>query len=386
MSTDAASASIGDSTCASTLRYMPPALKELAEQLKHHRNTPEVLNELRVVYPKLNSFNTAVNKLRAYLITFEEHHPDYEGRMQELEQELIDTYKKSLGVDGSGGDQAVLNSLKFLYEFKGVPLRRQLHIVKKLRIGHMHTPSPILQDKVEAVPLLPDYIKSLQITPEEQASVKRSMEEAQDLRSTNVLTIDNPDGLVRSLTSVLRKRTSSTEDLCVAIALLTGRRTIEVLRLGSFATIKAYPRYLVFRGQAKTGLTTIASVTSDETRSYVIPVLCDGALLVRRIRDVQDQVQAQLGTESYANEKVNQKYSNKLGKAVKRLVHSSFRFHDLRTLYALITFEAFKPHTFSVNAWIKKVLGHAGLGMSTHYTRMHTGRVTPLNCPFPESF
>jgi len=365
---------------------MPPALKELAERLKHHRNTPEVLNELRVVYPKLNSFNTAVNKLRAYLITFEEHHPDYEGRMQELEQELVETYKNSLGVDGSGGDQVVLNSLKFLYEFKGVPLRRQLHIVKKLRIGKMHTPSPSFQGKVEAVPLLPEYIQGLQLTHEEQASVKRRMEEAQELRSTNVLTIDQPEGLVRSLVSILRKRTSATEDLCVAIALLTGRRTIEILRLGSLTTIKDYPRFLVFQGQAKTGLTTIASVTSDETRSYIIPVLCDGALLVRRLREVQEQVQAQLGTGTYANEKVNQKYSNKLGKAVKRLVHPNFRFHDLRTLYGLITFDLFKPHTFSVNAWIKKVLGHAGLGMSTHYTRMHTGHITPLGFPFPESF
>lgn len=370
----------------SSTRYMPPALKELAEQLKHHRNAPEVLNELRVVYPKLNSFNTAVNKLRAYLITFEEHHPDYEGRMQELEQELIEIYKDSLGADGSGGDQAVLNSLKFLYEFKGVPLRRQLHIVKKMRIGQMHTPMPTLQDKVEAVPLLPDYIKGLQLTQEEQTSVKRRTAEAQDIRSTNVLSIENPEDLVRSLTSVLRRRTSSTEDMCVAIALLTGRRTIEILRLGSFGTVKNHPRFLVFQGQAKTGLTTIASVTSDETKSYVIPTLCDGALLVRRLRDVQDQVQAQLGTDPYANEKVNQKYSNKLGKAAKRLVHPSFRFHDLRTLYGLITFEAFKPHTYSINAWIKKVLGHAGLGMSTHYTRMHIAHVVPLGCPFPESF
>jgi hypothetical protein len=368
-------------------RYTPAVLKEIAEQLKDHRNTSAVMDELRMVYPKLNSFHTAVNKLRAYLITFEEHHPDYEGRMRDLEDELVDTYTKSLETDGTGtGDQAVLNSLKFLYDFKGVPLRRQLHIVKKLRLGQLHVPSPTLQGKMESVPLLPDYIQRLQLTQEEQASVKRTMGEAQTLRSTNVLSIDNPDVLVRSLTSILRKRTSSTEDLCVALALLTGRRTIEILRLGSLATIKNHSQFLAFQGQAKTGLTAIASVTSDTQRSYVIPVLCDGALVVRRLRDVQSQVQAQFGTENYANERVNQKYSNKLGKAAKRLVHPNFRFHDLRTLYALISFEAFKPHTYSINAWIQIVLGHAGLGMSTHYTRMHIGHVASLGLPFPEAF
>ena len=63
---------------------------------------------------------------------------------------------------------------------------------------------------------------------------------------------------------------------------------------------------------------------------------------------------------------------------VKNHINEEIGFHDLRTLYALIAFEALKPHTYSVNAFVAKTLGHTGLGMSVAYTRMQVYGINKL--------
>lgn len=357
-------------------RYIPPRIRDCGEELRVHNNTELILSRLKTMYPKLSSYQSAVNKLRAYLIATEEHHPSYEREIKHIEDELVNVYTQSLGKDGTlKGDEVALACIKFIYDFKSVPLRRQLNILHKLKRGQMGLPSKPFENQIRKLVILPDYVSKVVLSNEEQMEAKQKTEASQQQRSRNVILIDFPNTLIRNCLTILRKEDEPLENICVALALLTGRRTIEILLTGSLDQYPGNLNFAYFTGQVKTGLQQIQSVTEDMPTSYIIPLLGSARLISKKLKQVQDIVQHKLGT-IVTRESINQRFSHKLSKAVKALIHPGIRFHDLRTLYALITFEAFKPHTFGLNGWVSKVLGHTGINMSTHYTRMQIGPVS----------
>lgn len=68
-------------------------------------------------------------------------------------------------------------------------------------------------------------------------------------------------------------------------------------------------------------------------------------------------------------EAVNGAPQQRLAKIVKSM-NPRLSFSDLRMMYALVMFEAERPHTQSINAFIKRVLGHGTLSTSVSYTKM----------------
>lgn len=358
--------------------YTPPKVRQCAQELVQHHDTEATLAQLRTIYPNLTSYNTAVNRLRAFLVATEERHPNYEADVGTIESQLVEQYTKSLGEDGKGvGDSDVLACIRFLYEFKSVPLRRQLQLLKKISRGQMPLAQKDFENQLKNISLLPEYVSKVQLSNEESNKVKSSIQQAQLQRSSNVINVANPNSLIYKCKRILRNHNESWENVCVALALVTGRRTVEILLTGSFEPVGSSTKFLRFTGQVKTGLQNLATATTDSASSYVIPVLASSKTITQRIKDVQRQIKHDVG-ENVSNETVNHRYSFKLGKAVKELVHPNLRFHDLRTLYALISFEAFKPHTYGLNGWVSKVLGHAGLHISTHYTTMQIGPVNHI--------
>lgn len=365
-------------------RYIPPKIKQLGAELKEHHNTKETLEQLRSFYPRINSYQTAVNRLRSYLIATEERHPFYESSLKAIEDNLVAQYKESLGTEGDQpGNEDILACIKFLYEFRGVPLRRQLNVVHKLCLNQMSLPNPSFKEHIQQLPILPDYVRDVVLTNEEQSSAQELMSASQQERSSNVVVVPYPNVLVKQFINFLRDPEQPFENVCVALAFVTGRRTVEILSSGSLDPITGYPQFAHFSGQAKTGLQDIQTVTSDLPRVYTIPLLANAKLVAQKLKDIQNFVRAELGTDC-AHERINQKFSHKLSRAVKSLVHPEMRFHDLRTLYALVTYEAFKPHTYGLNGWVSRVLGHKGVNMSTHYTRMQIGSVNHIANTMPD--
>lgn len=367
-------------------RYIPPKIQHLGEELRSHEDTTKCLQELRALYPKLNSYQSALTRLRTYLIGKEERHPDYEPFLKRVEEGLVTSYAASLGQDGTQkGDDNILNCVQFLYDFARVPLSRQLKIAHKIRKGQMKLPLASFETEMKQIPLLPEYVRRLQLTDDEQLQAKDMAIEAQHTRGSNVLHIDNPGDVVKLCITILRNPDAVFEDTCIALAVLAGRRTTETLVSGTITPIAGSAHFAYFSGQVKTGLQNIHTATTDHCRSYVIPLLGNAKLITQRLAFVQKYVRDQLGEEIAMREAVNQRYSHRLSKAVKRLIHPNFRVHDCRTLYASIAFEAFKPHNYSINVWVSKVLGHCGVGMSTHYTTMQLGgAVQRLGSIIPE--
>lgn len=365
--------------------YIPPKVQKCGNELRVHKNPALALATLRRIYPNIMSYQTAVNHLKLYLTSTDEHHPDYNSRVKALEDEFVSLYTKSLGQDGTlPGDDNILQCVRFLYDFKSVPVKRQLQVLHKVRKGEMRLPHQEFQTKLLGLPILPEYTAALQVTREEAGEVKSKLSVAQSKRSCNVVKISNPNELVDFCNNVIRNsRGHPLSVVCVAVALLTGRRTVEILLTGSLVPTSSSKYFTYFSGQAKTGLRNIKSVKGDTPSSYIIPVLGCARTLTAVVQELQESVKKELG-EVESRDVINRHFAHKLSRAVKKVVGQDVRFHDLRTLYALITFEAFKPHSYGLNGWVSRVLGHAEEKMSTHYTRMQIGRVSHIGNVVPE--
>lgn len=361
-----------------TEHYIPPKIKQLGNEYQKHHDFQKVSLSLRQNYTSLCSYNTALTRLRAYLISTNDRHPGYTVHLESLEKQLVEEYISKLNSGGSeiNTDDETTKCLKFLYDFRDVPLRRQLNIITKLKKGQMSVPCKAFLDSMISFPLLPEYISVLQLSRDEHNELVEQTQKHEAEVSSNVLIITDPNVLVQKCISIIcdRNEETPTEYLCTALALLTGRRTIEVLLTGSFELIRHKKYHVLFTGQVKTGLQNIKTVKDDEHIPLCIPVLAPGQVLQPCLVEVQARVRKQLG-EDVTKEQVNQRMSHKLSKTVKVLIHPKIRFHDLRTLYALISYEAFKPHTYGLNGWVQACLGHTSVKMSTHYTRMQIGNV-----------
>jgi hypothetical protein len=107
-------------------------------------------------------------------------------------------------------------------------------------------------------------------------------------------------------------------------------------------------------------------MTEDQCRPYNVPTLATASSIVRSMSKLRGNV----GPGLQQPVDVNQKWCRKLNAYVRENIHAELTFHDLRTLYALLSYEAFKPHCYGLNGWVCQTLGHACLNMSVHYTRM----------------
>lgn len=351
-------------------------IKDYAQRLKASpEDASEILAEMRSSYNSLCSYQTALNRLRSYFISEQERHPSYAACVQELETDLVNAYTASITPNNPLGNSSLMTCVKFLYDFKTVPLQRQLKLLQKVRRGEYHLPDKSFVEKLKKFQLLPEYVSKIHLSPEEQIILKTGSSQHMFELSTNVTVIDDASQLLKQMVSILKAKEKTPEQQAVALALLTGRRMTEVLKTGGVQAIPGYPYAAYFSGQLKNGLKNIVSVVDDEPDIYVIPLLCKFHLINSNLQELQRYVLTVVG-DSATNEMVNQKFCGRLSKATKSMVLPQLRFHDLRTIYALLAYESFKPHRAGVNGFVAKSLGHTSVSVSSSYTRMQVN-----NCP-----
>ncbi|CAM9453583.1 unnamed protein product, partial [Phaeothamnion confervicola] len=151
----------------------------------------------------------------------------------------------------------------------------------------------------------------------------------------------------------------------LGVAIVTGRRMIELAKTGSFEQTSCTYAVL-FHGQAKKKYAEFGADTP-----YVIPVLAptsDVIQCVERIRQLRcfddidnDDVHRRIGVQ--ANCAAKKLFSNK---SLLEL-HAVPTFHNARMIYGHLTFYKFN-HSMSINLWLKTVLGHDGLETSLNYS------------------
>lgn len=328
---------------------MEARLSEIAINLENTMDVDGCMKNLRELYPNVNTLRNIISKIRKILIHRGVRHRDYEA--------LIDAHRERIRHDSSR--MSVLDS------FVACPLERQVHIQKKLRVDPSFCRHTEDRQFFRTLPLFPEYIRSLRLSNHEHHEwTLRSQRSILD-GSRDVIKIEDVAGIVMAARRTCKESTDP-QRLAVALAILTGRRMVEIMLKGVMDCHSCSRYVVVFRGQAKTGLTSMVSMEKDEDKAYKIPTLGRGKVICEAL----ERLRRLVGETTKTPADVNSKWCRKLNDEVKRSVHPGMTFHDLRTLYALSTFEAFKPHRYSLNGWCSQVLGHTGIGMSVHYTRM----------------
>jgi telomere resolvase len=171
------------------------------------------------------------------------------------------------------------------------------------------------------------------------------------------------DELVATATKIVREAEGRhPAAIAAALALLTGRRVVELLKTGRFSE-GTKRRTLIFSGQAKTG-----GSKNARTDPYEIPVHAEPKLLLAAFRILRREFDC---TE-LTNGGVNDRYSKRLSIHANALFADANRtpltMHELRAVYAIAAYAWLAPVTISPIAYLPRILGH-GHG---DYTTSHS--------------
>jgi hypothetical protein len=240
---------------------------------------------------------------------------------------------------------------------------------RKVNLKHFLTLHPLCikllcgvndaEDKafLQGLTLEPDYLKGLCLTEEEYAELDAAAAANKLKKARHVVKVSWT--IVQWARVVLREPGQfPTDHLVVAIAVVTGRRMVEILSTGTFTPADDEDR-LIFEGQAKVKL------NGDPKPAYTIPVLAPASHILNAHARVKEEYGQVTPAAVNANSpRLNESVRDALGRV------EGITFHSLRTFYVLATFEAFRPHTMAINVWGMDVLGHDNMAESTAYLSM----------------
>ena len=243
-------------------------------------------------------------------------------------------------------------------------IRHQLVILKG---GNVYRTADTM---IRSLPVVPSFVRDLKLSAEEIASIKAQSRDRIEQRSSEAVILSRREvnSFLEWAKATVRNCTLHTEpDLLVAVALVTGRRAAEIFLSGSFEAIASQSQsvyWACFKGQVKAGL-------RDPNKCYNVPLLAPVVDVQRSVHRIRQRWNFPDGS---VPADVNRRYASTIRRAAQkrlgRLHEKLAHLHAARELYAMITFEMCQPHTYSLHGWIRKVLGHADLDQTKHYSNI----------------
>jgi len=146
------------------------------------------------------------------------------------------------------------------------------------------------------------------------------------------------------------------QDLAVGLAVLTGRRPIELMATGQFAPVPRHPFKARFRGQAKT-----REAAGTRTDWYVIPLLAPYKVVADGLRRLRASMPNSKSLADMPHDALHNSFSTSLNRAV-AAEFPGFRPYDMRAVYALLCFTLYAPDAVQQIVYYSDILGHKLLG------------------------
>jgi len=226
-----------------------------------------------------------------------------------------------------------------------------------------------------------EVMYALTLSQAERVSIQKRWGDVLDEKKRSTVLIDYP-AYMQAVLDILHTPTSqysfntrtSMAPLAFALAAVSGRRMIEIMRLGEFTPTGRYT--VDFVGQAK-------KRSEEDGTPRTIYTLCDSALFVDRLNILRgsaaaadfDEVVKGYGEDDTRSE--NGRISTLLGNAFNAWVKTFFRddrrvFKDSRAIYARIAYESWfrvDPRWAKVDedVFFSEILGHDDEGTQLHY-------------------
>lgn len=330
---------------------MPSAfIEEQAELLHRTKDTFGVLQRIRDKYA-LSSFPSQMTRVKEVWYSYGDRHENFEKM-----------YKKGLKSLVSQGV-----SSRFIQQYKDFHsdgIKEQLR-KRKLAAAEKYTGSRRTDRAIASIPILPEYMHDYKLTKDDIVKNNARSEQCLETRAMSCVMVENTDKLVSKCCDIVKKLDEDVFIIAAAIAVLCGRRSIEILKTGSLQDCKRRGCYsALFDGAAKK--------RGVQSKAIEIPLL----IKFKYLKPAVDHVRSEINVRGLTNSKINAKYSHKLGDAAKLLMEKlDARFHDLRAVYGCVTHQVFR-NTCSINIWLKKVLMHDNIDTSVFYSRCKISKCT----------
>lgn len=308
----------------------------------------EIVQFVRAKFPA--SLSTTLTTIKKQWLQLELYHEGYAPAFAAL----LASVKESVKSAAKGKKAAQTRALAKLEEFSAMNLADKHRVQRTLRTNPFA--SPELDAQLALIPLLPDYMLDLKVTPEERAAMVRKAQVSLEKKSSRAWEVKGSKTLKRARTVLLAAATANPFDLACALAVVCGRRMVELFKTGVFAAAKNQYTAM-FSGQVK-------KLTQE---TYLIPLLVPYSLFKVGL----EKLRSAKSTEGMNNNDVNLKWSNSCNTCARRVLGPHHKFHDFRMVYAVLSYNMALPHSLSLNLWVSRVLGHSGMGNSLHYTSIY---------------
>ncbi|ACH46812.1 putative protelomerase [Feldmannia species virus] len=326
---------------------MPSAfIRKQAELLHTLRDPLTVLQNIRDKYA-VSSFPSQMTRVKDEWFKYGDRHKDFGTQWKKGYASL-----KSQNVSGKYLDQ--------YREFQEDKMKEQLLKVKEAAANRL-TGSKRTDAAIASIKIMPDYMAGYRLTKADIAKNKSLSTDGLEKRAMQCVDVDDADALVSQCTKILVSLEDDIHVVVAALAVVTGRRAIEILKVGEFRkSVGKGPYAMSFNGAAK------RREKNSESTSQDVPLLVKFKYVKRALDLIRSRIP--IGPDD-SNAVINARFSHKLGDAAKIITNSvSTRFHDLRAIYGCVTHVAFE-NKCSINIWLKRVLLHDSIDTSVFYSR-----------------
>lgn len=191
----------------------------------------------------------------------------------------------------------------------------------------------------------------------------------------------NPEWIIETATRLLTTEKPTVSDLCIGIALSTGRRLTEIMKTAKFKVVD--DTTLLFSGQLKTKNRHLF----EDIKPYNIPCMIKTEVVVKALkllrkesgndkliyRDVlgakTESIVSKGGVKDYDhNRAIQGKYQGTINGAMRSLMkNGNFSLKDCRAIYTEVTYEKHAVPGEARSAYRHRVLGHSLLETQLHY-------------------
>ena len=225
------------------------------------------------------------------------------------------------------------------------------------------------------------FLSKIRLSAEDMRLLNQQKQKAVHDGGTNLRPIPGVK-IVLDCRDLLGSKRATLELKIIAVAALSGRRLVEILRTATFGEPKKAhdrPRYW-------TSLSGMAKQRGQQ-RTVEVPLLDTRARIQSAVKDIRRQCEkppAHLKTEAARRHWVSNKYAKPVNRAVKRYCRKHItKLHDFRKFYAAIAFQFFNEESKSFARFASDVLGHRQTSATVlTYMNMNLGKTEGL-LPFP---
>ncbi len=326
----------------------------LAAYLEDSKDTQGVLELIRHKYPR--SISTYITQIKREWLslnkTCESYSKDY--------NDLVSTVRGWKAKASSGESKTLEVALTKLQEFNTMSMQQKYSLQRSLK-SRNYTTHAAVDDLLQKLVILPQFIADLKIDVGERVAIQQRSAEALNDKSAASMTIEG-SALLQRLSVILTSKKSNIFDVACALSCATGRRMIEVFKVGQFEPIPGQPRTCIFSGQAK---------KQFENAGYKIPLLFNLSVL----QPALTRLRISKSTEDMSNSEVNLKFSSSCNAAARRLFGDGRTYHSCRAVYGVLSYHIAMPHSYSLNLWLSKVLGHVSMVNSLNYSSIHVEKL-----------